>query len=103
MNISEITLGQKYFACCFIDGKKDVGYGTAKGKFEYEDGSAFVDIYLSEDDGYGFTGQMIRPNVTDMFATAEEAVTALETYLSAALTTNQGLVDSLKVKYDIVD
>ena len=53
MLLSEITLGQMYYTCCFINGNKQVALGTAKGKFEYEDESAFVDLYLDESEGLG--------------------------------------------------
>lgn len=96
MLLSEITLGQTYYTCCFFGGKKDVSDGVAKGKFEYEDGSCFVDLLLPGD-------QMVRPNVTDMFATAAEAVTALETYLSGLFSENTSIVDDLKTKYNIVE
>jgi hypothetical protein len=101
MLISNITLGQTYYTCCFINGQKNVASGVAKGKFEYEDGSAFIDLLLSEADGFGL--QLIRPSVSDLFATAEEAVDALETYLGSLLVENQGIVDALKTKYNIVE
>jgi hypothetical protein len=101
MLLSNITLGQTYYTCCYINGYKNVSSGVAKGKFEYEDGSAFVDLLLNEADGFG--AQIVRPNVTDMFATAIEAVTALEDHLSSLLTDNEGLISALKTKYNIVE
>ena len=96
MLLSEITLGQTYYTCCFIDGKKDVSSGVAKGKFEYEDGSCFVDLLLPRD-------QIVRPNVTDVFATAAEAVAVLEAYLSDKLQENTTLITSLKEQFNIVE
>jgi hypothetical protein len=101
MLLSNITLGQTYYTCCFINGQKSVSSGVAKGKFEYEDGSAFVDLLLDESAGFG--AQVVRPNVTDMFSAAADAVGALETYLGALLTENQSVVDALKSKYNIVE
>jgi hypothetical protein len=101
MLISNITLGQQYYTCCYINGKKDVALGTAKGKFEYEDGSAFVDLLLDESEGFGL--QVVRPNVSDMFATAAEAVDALEAFLLATLATNESAISDLKTKYGIIE
>jgi hypothetical protein len=101
MLLSNITLGQTYYTCCFIGAGKNVSSGVAKGKFEYEDGSCFVDLLLDEAAGFGV--QIVRPNVTDIFATAAEAVTALETYLSSMLLENASLVSDLKTKYNIIE
>lgn len=100
MLLSGITLGQTYYTCCYINGQKNVSLGTVVGKFEYVD-SAFVDMLLDESEGFG--SQIIRPNVTDVFATAAEAVDVLETFLSTVTTITQDTIDALKTKYNIVE
>jgi hypothetical protein len=103
MIISEVSFERTYYACYFLDGKKNVDEGTVTGKHERSTGEAWVDFFIAFNDGNLGSGRVVRVDVNDLSELPEDAILSLESYLSDKLIENQAIVSDLRVKNNVVE